>query len=52
MNWFEVSYNEKAGLWWIYKVTGNGQCYTLFKTFKTEQAVKNFAKKHWVRRWS
>lgn len=49
MNWFEI--HNYHGVWNVYKVTENGQCYTLFKQFKTEAGAKTFAKKHWVRRW-
>ncbi len=52
MSWFEVSYNKNTGTWQIYKVTANGQNYVLFKVCKTEQAAKNFARKHWVKRWT
>lgn len=52
MVWYEVYHNTSVNQWWIYKVTGNGQSYTLFKTFKTEQGARNFAKKHWVKRWA
>lgn len=46
--WFEVY--ENGNSWQVYKVTENS--YTLFKTFKTEKAVRNFAKTHWVKRWA
>lgn len=50
MIWYEI---YKGGNQWdVYKVTGNGQNYILFKTFKTEQSVRNFAKKHWIKRWA
>lgn len=52
MVWFEVYHNTNINQWWIYKVTGNGASYTLFKTFKTEQGARNFAKKHWIKRWA
>ena len=49
MIWYEVYHGE---FWDVYKVTENGRCYTMHKRFKTEAAVRNFAKKHWVRKWS
>ena len=52
MIWYEVYYSASRGTWDVYKVTGNGQNYTMFKIFKTEQSAKNFAKKHWVKRWA
>lgn len=52
MIWYEVYHNKAKGQWWIYRVTGNGQCYTLFKTFKTEQGARTFSKSHPVKRWA
>lgn len=49
MVWYEVHYNKAVGQYWIYKVTGNGTSYVLFKVLKTEAAVKNFGKKHWLK---
>ena len=51
MIWYEVMYSASRNIWDVYKVTENGSCYQMFKQFKTEQGAKNFAKKHWVRRW-
>ena len=52
MNWYEVMYSASRKTWDVYKVTGNGQTYTLFKVFKTEKGARTFASKHWVRRWA
>lgn len=30
----------------VYKVTENGQCYQLYKTFKTERAAANWVARH------
>lgn len=46
---YYVAYKSRDG-WDIYKVTENGQCYTMFKRVKTEKAVDNFAKTHWVKK--
>ncbi len=51
MNWYEVHYSAFRNTWDVYKVTGNGQSYELCKVFKTEAGARNFAKKHWVKRW-
>lgn len=50
MIWYEIY--RGSNRWDVYKVTGNGQCYTLFKVLKTEKSAKNFASKHWVKRWA
>lgn len=50
MIWYEIYCGNNR--WDVYKVTGNGQSYTLFKVFKTEQGARNFAKKHLVKRWA
>lgn len=52
MNWFEVYHSTKRGTWDVYKVTGSGQTCTLYKVFKTENSARNFARKHWVKRWT
>lgn len=52
MIWYEVHYSPTRGTWDVYKVTGNGQSYVLYKIFKTETGARNFGKKHWVRRWA
>lgn len=43
--WFEVWYNEKKEHWEIFKVTEHGACYMMYKTYKTETAVKNWERK-------
>lgn len=50
MTWFEIYHGKES--WDVYKVTGNGTSYVMFKRFKTEAGARNFAKKHWVRRWA
>lgn len=50
MIWYEVYKGQQY--WDVYKVTGNGTCYSMYKRFKTENGARNFAKKHWVRRWT
>ena len=52
MTWYEVMYSESRKVWDVYKVTGNGSCYQMYKQYKTEKAVKTFAKTHWVKRWA
>ena len=50
MIWYEIHHSVAQGTWDVYKVTNNGQCYRLCKVLKTETAVRNFSKTHWVRR--
>lgn len=50
MIWYEIY--RGSNQWDVYKMTDNGQCYMLFKVFKTEQGARNFAKKHRVKRWA
>ena len=52
MNWFEIYHNPAKGTWDVYRVTGNGQTWTLYKVLRTETGAKNFARKHWVNRWT
>lgn len=52
MNWYEIQHIKATGMWNVYKVTENGQCYQLCKVLKTEAGARGFAKKHWVRRWT
>ena len=49
--WY-VIYAGRDG-WDVYKVTEGGQCYMMFKRFKTKKGAENWAKKQRYRvRWA
>lgn len=48
MIWY-VAYACSEG-WEIYKVTNNGQTYTRYKVIKTQKALDNFSRTHWLRK--
>lgn len=48
MKYYEIWQNND-GFWLIYEVTEFGNCYRLFKTFKTKKGAEGWARKQWAR---
>lgn len=48
MKYYEIWKNPK-GIWEVFEVTEYGQCYCLYKTFKTEKGAKGWARRQWYR---
>lgn len=42
--WYEKRFNEKSGLWWVFKCTAT-TC-MLVKTFKTEKGADGYIKRY------